>query len=213
MGIFDFLFKSKSTTQNNNEPEKQKERVVPVIEEEYKGPVTIAKTNYSVTSEEKNGIFERIEFKVAGVSFYQAAIKKAIKEAKENSFYFDEKYEGMTNKNILEDTYDEPVFEYEGALFPNCTLQLEPNNEHDSQAIAVYVESFLVGYVPQKNFSEGKQYLYDQLTGGLETNQQLNASVILRGGKYKVNRNNEKIDIGESDYKLDGHVTIKTERN
>lgn len=209
MGIFDFLFKNKKTSQNN-ETEKQQKNIAPEIKEEYKGPVSIAETSYSITREEKYGIFEYIDFKIAGTTFYPKAIKKAIQQEKENSIFFDEKYDGMTNKEILEETYDEPIFEYSDALFSNCSLQLEPNNEYDSKTIAVYIDSFMVGHVPKKNFSEGKEYIYDQLTGGLKDNQKLNFSVSLRGGKYKINRDDEKVDTGESDYKLDGQVIIKT---
>ncbi|MBB6451171.1 hypothetical protein HNR44_003165 [Geomicrobium halophilum] len=212
MGVFDFLFKNKETSQNN-ETEKQQENVTPEIKEEYKGPIPIGETSYSVTREEKYGIFEYIDFKIAGTSFYQKTIKKAVQQEKENGIFFDEKYDGMTNKNILEETYNEPIFEYSDALFSNCSLQLEPDNEYDSKAIAVYIDSFMVGHVPKKNFSEGKEYIYDQLTGGLKDNQKLNFSVSLRGGKYKINRDDEKVDTGESDYKLDGQVTIKIEYN
>lgn len=210
MGILDFIFKNKSTSPKS-ETEKQPQSAIPEINEDYKEPVTIAETSYSVTKKEKNGIFERLKFKIAGTSFHQPAIKKAIKEVQENSFYFDEKYSGMTNEDILEETYDEPIFEFDGAIFPDCSLQLEPRNKYDSEAIAVYIGSFLVGYIPEKDFSEGKKYIYDQLTGGLKENQQLNPSISLRGGKYKINRGDEKVETGASDYKLDGYVTIKTD--
>lgn len=119
----------------------------------------------------------------------------------------------MTNREIIEDTYDEPIFEYSGKLLSGCLLQLEPDNEYDSKAIAVYKDSFFIGYVPKKKFSEGKEYIYDQLSGGLKDNQKLNFTVSLRGGKYKVNRGDEKVQTGESDYKLDGQITIKTEHS
>jgi len=209
MSIFDFLFKDKKTHQNN-EIEKQQENETQEIKEVYKGPVQIAETSYSVTREEKYGIFEYINFKIAGTSFYQKEIKKALQQEKENNIFFDEKYNGMTKKEILEVTYDEPIFEYGNALFSNCLLQLEPENEYDSKAIAVYINSFMVGHIPKESFSEGKDYIYDQLSGGLKVNQKLNFSVSLRGGKYKINRNDEKVDTGESEYKLDGQVTIKT---
>lgn len=212
MGLFNLFSKNKKTSQNQ-EPEKRQQDVIPKIKEENKGPILVAETNYSVTKKEKHGIFEYIDFKISGTSFYQKDIKKAIQKEKEDSFYFEEKYDGMTNKVILEETYDEPVFEYVDALFSNCSLQIEPDNEHDSKAIAVYIDSLLVGYVPKKNFADGKEYIYDQLNGGLKDNQKLNFSAFLSGGKYKINRNNEKVEIGESDYKLSGQVTIKTENN
>lgn len=197
---------------HNSEAEKQQE-VVSQIKEEYKGPIPIAETSYSVTKEEKHGIFEYIDFKIAGTSFYQKAINRTVQQEKEDSIFFNEKYDDMTNKEILEETFDEPIFEYNDALFSNCSLQLEPDNEYDAKAIAVYIDSFMVGYVPKKNFSEGKEYIYRQLAGDLKDNQKLNFSVSLRGGKYKINRDDEKVDTGESDYKLDGQITIKTEYN
>lgn len=212
MGIFDLFSKKKKASQNN-ETEKRQQDIIPKIKEENKGPILIAETSYSVTKKEKYGIFEYIDFKISGTSFYQKAIEEAVKQEKENGLYFDEKYGGMTNKVILEETYDEPVFEYGDALFSNSSLQLEPDNEHDPKAIAVYIDSLLVGYIPKKNFSVGKEYIFDQLNGGLKGNQKLNSSVTLRGGKYKINRNNEKVETGKSDYKLDGQITIKTENN
>ncbi|GGJ76430.1 hypothetical protein [Virgibacillus salexigens] len=55
MSIFDFLFKNKKTSQNDD-TEKQLENVTPEIKEEYKGPISITETSYSVTREEKQNI-------------------------------------------------------------------------------------------------------------------------------------------------------------
>lgn len=61
------------------------------------------------------------------------------------------------------------------------------------------------------DFSEAKDYIYSLLNSGLKDNQTLNFTAILSGGKYKVNRDGENIETGESNFKLDGQITIKTE--
>ncbi|MDO7346566.1 HIRAN domain-containing protein [Bacillus stercoris] len=171
-------------------------------------PILIQETAFSRKYEEKFAFFEYIDFKVAGTSHYQKDIKKAIKTEVENSFFFDEKYDGMTNKEILESTFDEPIFVYHNALFSNCELRLEENNEYDPEAIAVYVNDFKVGHVPRKNFQEGKKYIYDQLKSGIR--HPISAS--LYGGKYKVNRDDTKIETGETDYKIECQIVIKTDK-
>ncbi|MGG3820166.1 HIRAN domain-containing protein, partial [Bacillus subtilis] len=167
-------------------------------------------TDFSRKYEEKSAFFdlEYIDFKVAGTSHYQKDIKKAIKIEDEDSFFFDEKYGGMTNKEIIESTFDEPIFIYHNVLFSNCELRLEENNKYDPEAIAVYVNDCKVGHVPRKNFQEGKKYIYDQLKGGIR--HPISAS--LYGGKYKVNRDDTKIETGETDYKIECQIVIKTDK-
>ncbi|WP_240456703.1 hypothetical protein [Virgibacillus halodenitrificans] len=125
----------------------------------------------------------------------------------ENGIYFDERYQGMTNKEIIEDTYDEPIFQYDGALFSDASVILEPENEYDPEAIAVYINDLKVGHVPKKEFEEGKKYIYDLMAGG----KNLHLSISLTGGRYKVNRDDE-IATGESAYKLEGQLVIRTEK-
>lgn len=216
MGIFNFLFRNNRTA---NTQQAQTDVAAPVALAAVASPQTdnlpkkaipIAKTSYSITSREKYGVFEYIRFPVAGTSFYQTAIKKAVKEAKADGLFDDEKYDGMSNKEIMEDTFDEPIHELSHALFSDCTLQLELGNAHDPKAIAIYIGPYMVGHVPKKQFLEGKDYLYHMLTGGLAEDQHLHVSVTLRGGKYKINRGGEKVETGESDYKLDSQVIIKS---
>lgn len=199
MGLFSFLFGKKKVKE---------------VEEETFEPITeipkhefVSETNYSKTTRLKGNLLENISFNVAGTSFNQEAIQKAVNYNKGESF-FDEKYDDLTNNEILEDTFDEPIFEYPMGVFFDCELKIEPDNEFDEEAIAVYVSSFMVGYVPKKGFEEGKKYIYKLLTEGIEDDQKRSFLVHLSGGKYKVNRHGDEIIQGKSDYKLKGNITL-----
>lgn len=202
MGFFDFLFGKKK-----EEEEIEEETFKPITEIPER--VFISETNYSETYKREDVLLENIRFKVAGTSFKQEAIQKAVNYNKGESF-FDERYDGLTNNEILEDTFDEPIFEYPLGVFFDCELQPEPDNEFDEEAIAVYVSSFMVGYVPKKEFEEGKKYINKLLTEDLEINQELSFLVYLSGGKYKVNREGDEVVQGKSDYKLEATFTLST---
>ncbi|MDF2903011.1 MAG: hypothetical protein K0S25_649 [Bacillus sp. (in: firmicutes)] len=163
----------------------------------------IRETPFSKVFGDSTGTYEYIDFKVAGTSFRQKEIKKAIREEKDMGL-LDDPYQGMTNKEIKEITFDEPVFQYDGLTFSKCELKLEPDNDVDKKAIAVYVNEYKVGFVPLKGFKKGKDYLYEKLT--MQTN--MNFMVDLHGGKYKINRDDEHIETGQSDYKLSADVII-----
>jgi|SRR5699024_4224887 len=205
MGFFDFLFGKKK----DNKEEVEEFEAIKTVQSDTDN--VIAKTSFSETRKEKAGIFEYINFYITGTSYNQDSIKKALKENMGDDDFFEEKYEGLTNKEIIEDTFDEPVFEHNDVILSDSYLKLEPENEFDAKAIAVYHGSLKLGYIPEKDFSEAKDYIYGLLNGGLEDNQKLNFTAILFGGKYKVNRDGESVETGESNYKLDGQITIKTE--
>ncbi|WP_342046006.1 hypothetical protein [Bacillus sp. OTU530] len=174
-----------------------------------KAPVLVSETSYSRTYEEENAYVEYIDFYIAGTAFRQKEIKKAIKLEQEGGISFDEQYQGMTNKEILEETFDQRIFQYDNTdTFSECSLQPEPENEHDPQAIAVYIYGLHVGYVPQQNFKRGKAYILNKISN--EENLYLDVS--LKGGKYKINVYDEKIETGETDYKLEGHIVIRTNK-
>lgn len=206
MGLFDFLFNKKKQETNvvntKNEISAKEEKA-----EEKEYPKLLGVTSYSRTFEEEKSIFEYIDFTVAGTSFHQKEIKQAIELQKDDNIFFDMQYSGMTNKEILEDTYDEMFFQYDGT-FSNCSVVLEPDNEYDSEAIAVYIGDLMVGHVPEKGFSEGKKYIYDLLSTG----KQLHLSLSVKGGKYKINRDYDKVETGEYKYGLDGQIVIRREK-
>lgn len=205
MGFFDFLFGKKK---DDKQVIKEFEAIKTV---QSNTDNLIAKTSFSETRKEKAGTFEYIDFYITGTAYNQDSIKKALKENMADDNFFEEKYEGLTNKEIIEDTFDEPVFEHSDIILSESYLKLEPDNEYDSKAIAVYSGELKLGYIPEKDFSEAKDYIYSLLNDGLKDNQTLNFTAILSGGKYKVNRDGESIETGESNLKLDGQITIKTE--
>ncbi|MGM0968665.1 MAG: hypothetical protein ACQEWR_08815 [Bacillota bacterium] len=168
-------------------------------------PKFVSETSYSVKYEEEDAFFEYIAFNVAGVSYYQKEIKKAIAQEKDN-YNFEEKYNGMTNAEILECTYDEPIFLHQDEFFSECHLQLEEDNEHDPQAVTVYINELKVGHVPLKNYKEGKEFIFNYLKEG--TCHPVSAR--LYGGKYKINRDDMKVDTGESTYKIECQIVMKT---
>ncbi|MCR4354017.1 hypothetical protein MHH54_08585 [Bacillus sp. FSL K6-4563] len=170
-------------------------------------PKYVSETSYSVKYEEEDAFFEYITFNVAGVSYYQKEIKKAIAQEKDN-YNFEEKYNGMTNTEILEYTYDEPIFLHQDEFFSDCYLQLEEDNEHDPQAIAVYVNDLKVGHVPLKDYKKGKEFIFRYLKDGISHP----VSSRLYGGKYKINRDDIKVDTGESTYKIECQIVIKTNK-
>lgn len=180
----------------------------PVIDEKKSERKAIKTSSFSVTFDEGKFYAEYIDFHVAGVSFRQPAIRKAVKIEKENG-YFDEPYEGMTTKEIKEDSYGEKIYQYDDIYFSNCGLKLDLNNKYDKKAIAVYANDQLVGYVPKKKFKEAKDYLYDQIKAGSE----LIVDLVANGGKYKLSDDGETIETGTDDYYIEAHVTIKTPKN
>ncbi|PRS33389.1 hypothetical protein C6X96_07475 [Bacillus pumilus] len=170
-------------------------------------PKFVSETSYSVKYEEEDAFFEYITFNVAGVSYYQKEIKKAIAQEKDN-YNFEEKYNGMTNTEILEYTYDEPIFLHQDEFFSDCYLQLEEDNEHDPQAIAVYVNDLKVGHVSLKDYKKGKEFIFRYLKDGISHP----VSSRLYGGKYKINRDDIKVDTGEFTYKIECQIVIKTNK-
>lgn len=221
MGFFDFFNRKKKKVKDENvsdineskEEETRLEDIENTVDE--KSPESITETVVTEEGEnEEKETSEYIDFKVAGTSFRQKEIRKAIKMEKEEgydfSFDIDEQYRGMKNREILEDTFDEPIFQYENVFFSDVKLVIEDDNEHDPEAIAVYIHDIKVGYVPKKRFIQKKRYIRKLMMNGLKDNQTWEFIFKLRGGKYKVN-NSDEVESRETGYKLDGLIIIKTE--
>lgn len=216
MGLFDFLFKAKEDSDQSKKNEDNNPDEVLKEQNESEFPIVIEKTSYSVTKEEQSGIYEYINFYIAGTSYRQKEINEALKTEKKNAeenkkFDFEKsyQYEGMTNKEILEDTFDTSVFQFDDFFFSDCSLMLEPDNEYDSEAIAVYLYKNKVGYIPNKKFVAGKKHIYNSLKKNDKT---VDFNVKLGGGKYKINRYDAELDTGESSYKLTGKLIIKSDK-
>lgn len=93
---------------------------------------------------------------VAGTSYNQSNIKKIVKEIAE--FDSIEKYEGFTNKEILEYYYDD-IWEYPPIETLYTKLIKEPNNKFDANAVRIEISSdndsyYKVGYIPSSDLKK-----------------------------------------------------------
>ena len=128
---------------------------------------------------------------------------------KEDNFWFDEKYEGYSNKELIENSYlFDKVFQYNEPQFEHVKMVAEPTNEYDSEAIAIYIEDLKVGHVPQKNFIQGKKRMNEILASGVEYGFTLN----LTGGKYKEVNEFDEVVTKELTYGLRGRLAVKKEK-
>lgn len=108
---------------------------------------------FEQTTPEKN-IETKVVENIRTVTIYVAGCfnyQKDIQSIKNNILEYDceEKYNGMTNKEIIEDGQD--IWEYDPLLVGEVKLIKEPNNKYDKNAIRVEIENKLVGYIPKKN--------------------------------------------------------------
>jgi hypothetical protein len=109
------------------------------------------------------GTQNHIYFRVAGVSKkndmninIQTSLKDYVKEMAEYEHL--EKYEGFTNKEILENDYE--VFEYDIEEYDQITFVPDPNNPYDKNAIKIMLEDVgHIGYVPKGSVKEVKSIL------------------------------------------------------
>ena len=124
------------------------------------------------------------EFKVAGYNYRQDELEQLFEM--QNDDYL------LTGKAFAEEVFDR-VYEYLPEWKP-ARLIPEPDNEYDSNAIAIYVDDVKIGYVQKKD-----QLRVNELSSG-------EIEVELYGGRYKEPVYDdygefEKIEQGETPYK------------
>lgn len=109
-----------------------------------------------------------VRFKIAGCSFYE----KTIKTLRSDNYTYELSKQDLYYKT---DFY-EKVFKYN---FDTSNPQLipEPDNEHDPNAVAVYVKCQKIGYIKKGNCSRVKNLMKKDLIKGM--------NVELYGGPYK----------------------------
>lgn len=93
---------------------------------------------------------------VAGTSYNQNNIKKIVKEIVEIDSI--EKYEGFTNKEIIEYCYDD-IWEYPPIETLYTKLIREPNNKFDANAVRIEISSdddlyYKIGYIPSSDLKK-----------------------------------------------------------
>ncbi len=131
-------------------------------------------------------------FHVAGLFYH---MNEFMELAEDNPFYSTKKAELI--ENFLEDEY---VFKYD---FSPALVELipEPDNEHDPNAVAVYADKHMIGYIKAGNCSHVKKLL------AAGTIQKIDLDVW--GGPYVYLNSYEKtLDKGERDYKVKVIVTV-----
>lgn len=116
-----------------------------------------------------------VETKVAGVNYHQNNVKSALKSIiEENNFL--EPYDGYKKSDFEESL--EPVYKYSGYDTSNVTLEAEPDNEFDSNAIKVLIDDGLVGYLPKDIAAKMVNYVSD-------SRYDIKPRVEVVGGPYK----------------------------
>lgn len=179
--------KNKSTTDievsNYSSELSNNESIKPAI-------LSVAKQTELEIKEEKNDKkkIKNIEFKVAGVTKenekgkdIQEILKRVANQYKKE--YELESFNGMTNKEIIED-YLSNLGEFEGQyLFDKIKLIIDVNNKYDENAIKIYLMDpegieHHVGFVKRDS---NKILKYEILHNTIKT-----TSVEFTGGKYKT---------------------------
>lgn len=120
-----------------------------------------------------------------------------------------EPYEGMSNKEILEDSFGEKIYELNYESLPECKLIKEDDNEYDPNAIMIIIEDVdgvehHIGYVPREHCARIRKHM------GMYEMEIINTII---GGKYKVvdfdDMGEEKVRVRSTPYGLNISVTFK----
>lgn len=147
-------------------------------------------------------------FKVAGVTKrndqgdnIQYLIGKYVKEILE----FEDPYQGLKNKEIYEDYYDDKVYEA-GDIYPPHPMKFvfDPFNQYDPNAIKIFVDTVgHIGYVPASD---------NVKIGEIIRNHEYDITWEITGGKYKyVDEVEDKIKTDSEPYGIE--VTLKYQPN
>lgn len=117
------------------------------------------------SSELKPAQEKHIIFDIAGIYYYKDNLHKA---GTINRKYYlkDEDLIGLGRKSIYRFRYDKPL-----------TLEEEPTNKHDKNAIKILVGGFHVGYVPAEFCAKVKQIIKNNAITDIKYN--------INGGEYK----------------------------
>ena len=126
-------------------------------------------------------------------------LKKLIVELKKEKF-FKELYEGLSNKDILDEEYgsffeEDPVYELSRGTLPHVRIDVSDASED----ISVYVgkdkdHEFKVGVLPEDGARRVQKRLESANLHTIEAR--------LSGGKYKYLDDDDKVKTGEKNYNL-----------
>jgi hypothetical protein len=126
-------------------------------------------------------------------------LKKLIAELKKEK-YFKELYDGLSNKNIIEEEFgsfdeEDPVYELSGKTLPHVRISVSDASED----IGVYVgkgaeHEFMLGVLPEDGAKRVLKRLESADLHAIEAR--------LSGGKYKYLDDDDKVKTGEKNYNL-----------
>lgn len=131
--------------------------------------------------------YDELEVRVAGFDFYQDELKELL---------YDENYEYTLSPKDFKEEVFQRTYQYLTEYYP-AKIVPEPENEHDPNALAVFVEGVRIGYIPRKD--QNKVNAFDTDTIEAE----------IYGGKYKELDEDDKIITGETPYKALLHFKSK----
>lgn len=133
-------------------------------------------------NKQKKKLVKRFSFPVVGLNYEgrRKILKDIIKQYKEYGMFMYEPYDGLTNKEILEDYYDERIYEISEGL-RDCAIEKEDDNPYDPDALKVLVKDLSgkyhhIGYVPSEHTVEIRN---------LMDKYRMQVDSFITGGKYK----------------------------
>lgn len=160
---------------------------------------------------EHNETIKTFSFQTVGLNFEgrRKILTNIINQYKADDWFFMEPYEGMTNKEILEESFGERIYELVAEGLPYCEIEKEDDNEYDPNALKILVQDVYggnhhIGYVPKEHCKEIRKYI---------DNYRMKITTTIVGGKYKVidydDMGEEKVRTRSSDYGLDIFISFQ----
>lgn len=138
-------------------------------------------SDQSISQIKKPVNYFRFTVKGTHIDEKQKVISNLVKKLKKQSHFIDT-YEGLSNRDIIEDYYDERIYEIDREeSLPRVDLIKDDDNPYDENAIKVIVRDiegykYHVGYVPKEKCVTIR---------GLMDEYKMVAEAFLEGGKYK----------------------------
>ncbi len=116
------------------------------------------------------------KFNVVGVKYRDKQdITNALKYISENTW--SDRYQGMSNKEIEESF--EKIYKFSNFSTSDFTLEPEPNNEFDRNAIKVMINNFCIGYIPRIEANQIINFI------NIMDKYSLKGTVSITGGPFK----------------------------
>lgn len=167
------------TSKENREIQEEIDRM-----EKYKPIRTNVSVNHTTSDKTKSGKeINSLTFPVVGLNYEgrRQILKKIINQYKAEDYFF-ETYEGMSNKEIKENTFDERIYELNYESLPTCKLVKEDDNKYDPNAIMVIIKDIYgvdhhIGYVPREHCLKVREVM---------DKHEIEIMNTITGGKYKI---------------------------